>query len=89
MALGATNSDVRRLMLLQGLKPTIVGMLIGLVIAAFSTRVASGLLFNVTPTDPLTFALVPPILLTLATLACYLPARRATRLDPVVALRAE
>ena len=89
MALGATSSDVRRMMLMQGLKPTIVGMTLGLVAAAFSTRVVRSLLFGVTPTDPLTFALVPPLLLALATLACYLPARRATHLDPTVALRAE
>ena len=89
MALGATSSDVRRMMLMQGLKPTIVGITLGLVAAAFSTTVVRSLLFGVTPTDPLTFALVPPLLLALATLACYLPARRATHLDPTVALRAE
>jgi putative ABC transport system permease protein len=89
MALGATSSDVSRMILMQGLKPTIVGVTLGLVAAAFSTRVVRSLLFGVTPTDPLTFALVPPLLLALATLACYLPARRATHLDPTIALRAE
>ena len=89
MALGATSSDVSRMILMQGLKPAIVGVTLGLVAAAFSTKVVRSLLFGVTPTDPLTFALVPPLLLALATLACYLPARRATPLDPTIALRAE
>jgi predicted permease len=89
MALGASTANVRRLMLMQGLKPTIVGMILGLVAAGFATEVVRSLLFETTPTDPLTFALVPPLLLALATLACYVPARRATRLDPTVALRAE
>ena len=89
IALGATDSNVRRMMLMQGLKPTIAGMSVGLVAAAFLTRVVKSLLFGVTPLDPVTFVLVPPILLAVATLACYVPARRATRLDPTVALRAE
>lgn len=89
MALGASTADVRRLMLMQGLKPTIAGMILGLVAAVFATQVVRSLLFQITPTDPVTFALVPPLLLVLATLACYVPARRATRLDPTVALRAE
>jgi putative ABC transport system permease protein len=89
MALCATNANVRRLVVMQGLKPTIAGMIVGLIVAAFATRIARSMLFDVTPTDPVTFALVPPLLLAFAAFACYVPARRATRLDPTVALRAE
>jgi putative ABC transport system permease protein len=89
MALGATDASVHRLMVMEGLKPTIVGVGVGLVTAALSTNVVQGLLFGVTPRDPVTFAIVPPLLLAVAALACYVPARRATRLDPTAALRAE
>jgi putative ABC transport system permease protein len=73
----------------QGLKPAIAGTILGLIAAALSTGLVRSLLFGVTPTDPLTFTLAPLVLLTTAMLACYLPARRASRLDPTVALRAE
>jgi putative ABC transport system permease protein len=89
MALGATNSDVVRLMVFQGLKPTLFGTGVGLVAAVLATRVVQSLLFRISPADPLTFALATPLMLALATLACYIPARRATRLDPTAALRAE
>ncbi len=89
IALGATDSNVQRMMVMQGLKPAIAGMVIGVAAAASSTQVVRSLLFGVTPTDPLTFILAPPLLLAVAALACYLPARRATRLDPTIALRAE
>jgi putative ABC transport system permease protein len=89
LALGATDSDVRRMVLKQGLKPAISGTILGLIAAALSTGLVRSLLFGITPTDPLTFAVVPLVLLTAAALACYLPARRASRLDPTVALRAE
>jgi putative ABC transport system permease protein len=89
IALGATDASVRRMMVMEGLKPAVAGMAIGLVAAASSTRVVRSLLFGITPTDPVTFLLAPPLLLALAALACYLPARRATRLDPTIALRAE
>ena len=89
MALGATNATVGRMIVMQGLKPAAAGTALGLILAALSTRAVRSLLFDVTATDPLTFAAVPPVLLTVAALACYLPARRASRLDPTVALRAE
>ena len=89
MALGATNATVGRMMVMQGLKPAAAGTAVGLIAAALSTRVVRSLLFGITATDPLTFAAVPPVLLTVAALACYLPARRASRLDPTVALRSE
>jgi putative ABC transport system permease protein len=89
LALGATDGDVRRMMVKQGLKPAIAGTILGLIAAALSTGLVRSLLFGVTPTDPLTFTLAPLVLLTTAMLACYLPARRASRLDPTVALRAE
>jgi ABC-type antimicrobial peptide transport system permease subunit len=89
MALGATSSDVSRLVVMQGLRPAIVGVTLGLVTALFASRILRSLLFGVTPVDPLTFALVPPLLLAVAALACYLPAIRATHLDPTIALRAE
>ena len=89
MALGATNATVGRMIVMQGLKPAAAGTALGLILAALSTRAVRSLLFDVTATDPLTFAAVPPVLLTVAALACYLPARRASRLDPTVALRAD
>jgi putative ABC transport system permease protein len=89
MALGATGADVSRLVVMQGLKPAIVGVGIGVVAAFFASRLLRTLLFGVTPVDPLTFAIVPPALLVVAALACYVPALRAVRLDPTRALRAE
>jgi predicted permease len=89
MALGASGSDVNRMVLLQGLKPALAGVIIGLVAAAFATRILQSQLFGVTPADPMTFVIVPFLLLTVAALACLLPAIRATRLDPSGALRAE
>jgi putative ABC transport system permease protein len=71
------------------LKPAIAGVFIGLVAGAFAVRILQSQLFGVTPADPATFVIVPIVLLTVATLACVLPAVRATRLDPTVALRAE
>jgi putative ABC transport system permease protein len=89
MALGATSADVNRLVVVQGLKPALAGVVLGLAAAAFASRVLQTLLFGVVPLDPLTFSLVPPLLLAIAALACYGPAARATRIDPTKALRTE
>jgi predicted permease len=89
MALGASRAGVNKMVMVQGLKPAIAGVFIGLVAGAFAVRILQSQLFGVTPADPATFVIVPIVLLTVATLACVLPAVRATRLDPTVALRAE
>ena len=89
MALGATSADVNRLIVVQGLKPALAGVVLGLAAAALASRVLQTLLFGVVPLDPLTFSLVPPLLLSIAALACYGPAARATRIDPTKALRSE
>jgi putative ABC transport system permease protein len=89
MALGATRSDVGQLVVTQGLTPAIVGSAIGLAAAFFAARVLRTMLFEVTPTDPITFAVVPAGLLTVAVAACYLPAIRAARQSPLAALRKE
>jgi putative ABC transport system permease protein len=89
MALGAQIGDVRRLFLRQGLRLTALGLGLGIAAALVTTRVMAGLLFGVTPIDPLTYAAVSAALGVVAMLAAYLPARRAARVDPVVALRAD
>jgi predicted permease len=89
MALGAQASEVRRLIVGQGLRITVVALVIGLVAAVGATRLMASQLFGVEPADPLTFASVPVVLAAVAVIACYLPARRASRLDPLVALRRE
>jgi putative ABC transport system permease protein len=89
MALGATRADVLRLVVGEGLKLTGAGIILGLVAAVGLTRVLVALLFEVSPTDPLTFAAVACLLAAVAVLASYLPAHRATRVDPLVALRYE
>ena len=89
LALGAQTSTVLKLALGYGLKLVIVGTLIGLVVAFGLTRLMSTLLFGVSPTDPITFAGISLILISVALLASYIPARRATKVDPIVALRYE
>jgi ABC-type antimicrobial peptide transport system permease subunit len=89
MALGANRSDVLRLVVRQGMIMTLIGLALGLVGAFSLSRVLRSLLFGVTPTDPLTFAGVSIVLIIVALLACLIPARRATRVDPIVALRTE
>ena len=89
VALGATPGQVFRIILGQGLMTTAIGAAIGVIAALGLTRTIESLLFGVTPTDPVTFAAVIAVLGTVATLACYLPARRATDADPMEALRQE
>jgi ABC-type antimicrobial peptide transport system permease subunit len=89
MALGARTGDVLRLVLQRGVVLTGIGLGLGLLLSLGLTRFVSGLLVGVSPTDPATFAGVVLLLASVALLASYLPARCATRVDPMVALRAE
>ena len=89
MALGATSADVERLVMREGVRTTIVGLAIGLALAAGIGKLVSGLLYRVSPFDPAILAVAAALLSTAAMLACYLPARRATRVVPLDALRSE
>jgi putative ABC transport system permease protein len=89
MALGAQVSDVLKLVLRQGMTLAIIGEAIGLLGAFVLTRLMRGLLFGVTPNDATTFVVVAGVLAVVALLACYVPARRATKVDPLIALRYE
>lgn len=89
MALGASRNDVLRLVLDQGFKLALTGVLVGAGGALVLARVLSSLLFGVTPSDPPTFLAVAAVLCAVAVLASYIPARRAMRVDPMVALRYE
>jgi putative ABC transport system permease protein len=89
MALGAQPRDVLRLVIRQGMVLTIAGLFIGIGVGLAVTRVMTDMLFGVTATDAVTFISVAVVLVVVAFLACYVPARRATKVDPMVALRYE
>lgn len=89
LALGAQIVDVVRLVVGQGLKLALTGVILGLLVAFAATRTLGSLLYGVSATDPLTFIVIAIAVVCVAALACYLPARRATKVDPLVALRSE
>lgn len=89
MALGAQQSDVLKLIVGQGMKLALIGVVIGVVASVGLTRLMSKLLFEVSATDPKVFAIIAGLLLLIALIACWIPARRATRVDPMIALRYE
>jgi putative ABC transport system permease protein len=87
MALGAQRSDVLKMAVGQGLKLVLIGVAIGLAAAFVLTRVMASLLFGVSATDPVTFVAISLVLVSVAALASFVPALRAARIDPMVALR--
>jgi ABC-type antimicrobial peptide transport system permease subunit len=89
IALGAGRGNVLRVILNQGFRLALIGVGLGLAASFALTRIMTGLLFGVKPSDPQTFILVTAALLAVALAACWIPAHRATRIDPVVALRHE
>jgi ABC-type antimicrobial peptide transport system permease subunit len=89
MALGAPSAGVLRLVVIEGLKPTIIGVVLGLVLAATLVRLMSALLFGVSQHDPFTFGAGAALVMVVGTLATAIPAYRAARVDPIATLRAE
>ncbi|HKQ75659.1 MAG TPA: FtsX-like permease family protein, partial [Blastocatellia bacterium] len=89
MALGARGADVLKLVVRQGMVLTLIGASTGLLLALTVTRLLRSALFGLSATDPITFTVVSLMLIVVALLACYLPARRATKVDPMIALRCE
>jgi macrolide transport system ATP-binding/permease protein len=89
VALGAQGRDVMKLVIRQGMVMVLIGVAIGLAASMAVSRLIKSLLFGISPTDPMTFVMVPLLLAAVALLACYIPARRATKVDPMVALRYE
>ena len=89
VALGAQKADILRLVVVPGILLTMCGIGIGSIAALGLTRLMSGLLFGVSPTDPATFAGIAALLVTVAFAGCYFPARRAMKVDPLIALRYE
>ncbi len=89
VALGAQAPDVMRLVLRQGMALSFAGAAVGVVLSLAATRVLAGLLYGISPTDPLTFAALAILLLVVALVACVIPARRAMQVDPIIALRHE
>jgi putative ABC transport system permease protein len=89
IALGATSRDALKLVIGQGMKLMALGLALGLGVALAVSRLMAHLLFGVSPRDPLTFVVIAFLLAFVALLACYIPARRATKVDPMVALRNE
>jgi putative ABC transport system permease protein len=89
LALGALSRDVRNMVVVQGMRLALIGVVIGVVASVALTRVVSGFLFGVEPHDPAVFVVIPLLLSVVALLAVWLPARRAARVDPLVALRYE
>jgi putative ABC transport system permease protein len=89
MALGAETRDILRLVLGRGLRTVMLGVGLGLLAAALLTRLLTGLLFEVNASDPLTFVAVSALLIAVALVACFVPARRAAKVDPMIALRYE
>ena len=89
IALGASPGEVLRLVMLRGMRAILFGLFVGIAGALALTRVLATFLFGVKSTDPVTYSLAAVVLVIVALIACYMPARRATQVDPLVALRQE